>query len=119
MNKPKAKNPSTMTAKAPAMAAPQALGYSLQYTRLTVMLLESPVGTACSLEVLDDVEASSPEGQRHLVQSKSALGDNPVSDHAVSLWKSLYNWLQLIERALVDPQQTLFEIYVSREVGGE
>src|SRR5437867_3152830 len=106
MSKYKAKNSSRKVPKVPATAAQQALGYSLQYTRLTVMLLESPVGTACSLEVLDDVEASFPDGQRHLVQSKSALGDNPVSDRAISLWKTIYNWLQLIERALVNPQQT-------------
>jgi hypothetical protein len=115
----KAANSSSKSTRAPATAAPQALGYSLQYTRLTLLLLESPEGTACSLEVLDDVESSSPDGQKHLVQSKSALGDNPVSDRAVSLWKSIYNWLQLIERALVDPRQTTFELYVSREVHGE
>src|SRR5450759_1866858 len=83
------------------------------------MLLEAPVGTACSLEVLDDVDAATPDGRKHLVQSKSALGDNPVSERAISLWKSLYNWLQLIERALVNPQQTTFELYVSREVHGQ
>ena len=115
----KAANSSSKSTRAPATAAPQALGYSLQYTRLTLLLLESPVGTACSLEVLDDVESSSPDGQKHLVQSKSALGDNPVSDRAVSLWKSIFNWLQLIERALVDPRQTTFKLYVSREVHGE
>lgn len=118
MSKHKTKNLST-SPKVPATAAPQALGYSLQYTRLTVMLLEAPVDTACSLEVLDDVEASSSDGRKHLVQSKSALGDNPVSDRAISLWKSLYNWLQLIDRALVDPHRTTFEIYVSRKVSGE
>lgn len=83
------------------------------------MLLEAPDGTTCALEVLDDVEASTPDGRKHLVQSKSALGANPVSDRAISLWKSIYNWLQLIERNLVDPQQTTFELYVSREVAGE
>ena len=119
MTKPLGKNHSRKADKVPATAAAQALGYGLQYTRLTVMLLEAPPGTSCSLEVLDDVEASSPDGRRHLVQSKSALGDNPVSDRATSLWKSLYNWLQLIERALVNPQQTTFELYVSRQVGGE
>ena len=119
MSKPKAKNSPIKTAKAPATAAPQALGYSLQYTRLTAMLLEATVRTACSLEVLDDVDAATPDGRKHLVQSKSALGDNPVSDRAISLWKSVYNWLQLIERGLVNPQQTTFELYVSREVHGE
>src|SRR5436309_12040679 len=104
MSKLKTKNLST-SPKVPATAAPQALGYSLQYTRLTAMLLEAPVGTACSLEVLDDVEATSADGRKHLVQSKSALGDNPVSDRAISLWKCLCDWLRLIERALVNPRQ--------------
>lgn len=119
MSKSKGRKLTIAPAKAPATAAAQALGYSLQYTRLTVMLLEAPAGTACSLEVLDDVEASSPDGRKHLVQSKSSLGDNPVSDRALSLWKTLHNWLLLIQRQLVDPQKTTFEIYVSREVSGE
>jgi hypothetical protein len=119
MIKCKAKDTPVQALKALATAAPQALGYSLQYTRLTVMLLEAPAGTACSLEVLDDVEASAPDGRKLLVQSKSALGDNPVSDRAISLWKSLYNWLRLIEHALVNPQQTTFELYVSRKAEGK
>jgi hypothetical protein len=119
LREPEIDNPPIKAAKTPGTAAPQALGISLQYTRLTVMLLEASEGSACSLEVLDDVAAAEADGQTHLVQSKSALGDNPVADHAISLWKTLYNWLQLIQRSVVEPQRTTFELYVSREVGGE
>jgi hypothetical protein len=103
----------------PATAAGQALGYSLQFTRLTAMLLEAPDGSSCSLEVLDDVAEQAPDGQIKLGQTKSALTDNPVADRAISLWKTLFNWSQLIATGLVDPTKTIFELYVSRQVSGE
>lgn len=59
------------------------------------MLLEAAEGTHCSMEVLDDVVEHGPTENHRLVQSKSALTDNPVADRATSLWKSLFNWLQL------------------------
>lgn len=105
--------------KAPATAPGQALGYSLQFTRLTALLLESAEGSSCSLEVLDDVAAQDSSGNTKLSQSKSALTDNPVADRASSLWKTLFNWLQLVKEHHVDPAKTIFEIYVSRQVEGE
>lgn len=47
------------------------------------------------------------------------MTDNPVADRAVSLWKTLYNWLELVKLKLVDPDTTTFEIYVSRTVTGD
>ena len=107
------------TVKAPATAAGQALGYGLQYTRLTAMLLEAPEGSVCSMELLDDVAQQSSDGATTLTQSKSALTANPVSDRSVTLWKALFNWLELVKRGLVDPAKTIFELYVSRQVDGE
>lgn len=107
------------TKKAPATAPGQALGYGLQYTRLTAMLLTASEGSSCSIEVLDDVTQESATGEVHLVQSKSALTGNPVSDRAMSLWKTLFNWLELAKRKLIRPETTTFEIYVSRPVDGE
>lgn len=104
---------------APATAAGQYLGYSLQQTLLATRLRQAAVGSACSLEVLDDVAEQSADGTTHLVQSKSALTDNPVADRAVALWKTLYNWLELVKLKLVDPENTTFEIYVSRTVTGD
>ena len=48
--------------KAPATAPGQTLGYSLQFTRLTAMLLDAQDGNWCSLEVLDDVAKQSEDG---------------------------------------------------------
>lgn len=105
--------------KAPATAAGQYLGYSLQQTLLAMRLRQADEGSACSLEVLDDVAVQANDGATHLTQSKSTLTDNPVADRAVSLWKTLYNWLELVKLGLVNPDTTTFEIYVSRPVGGE
>lgn len=102
-----------------ATAAGQYLGYSLQQTLLAARLRQADEGSACSLEVLDDVAVQANDGTTHLTQSKSTLTDNPVADRAVSLWKTLYNWLELVKLAKVNPGTTTFEIYVSRHVGGE
>ena len=104
--------------KAPATAAGQLLGYGLQYTRLTAILLDAAPGTSCSLEVLDDVAQESKDGDVKVVQAKSAGAANPVADRAIPLWKTFFNWLELIKLGLVDPQSTTFELYVSRRVRG-
>ena len=103
---------------APATAPGQTLGYSLQFTRLTAMLLDAPDGNWCSLEVLDDVATQSEDGMTTVSQSKSALTDNPVADRAISLWKTLFNWLELVKSGFVKPKDTKFELYVSRPVKG-
>lgn len=95
----------------------QALGYGLQYTRLLHLLLVAPEGSYCSMEYLDDVAQQNSQGMT-LVQSKSALTANPVSDRAKSLWKTLSNWVTLAASGGCDPDRTLFEIYVSRPVKG-
>lgn len=94
----------------------QALGYGLQYTRLLHLLLVAAEGTSCSMEVLDDVAQEHAQLGVHLVQSKSALTANPVADRANSLWKTLSNWVTLAAEGGCDPDNTLFEIYVSRPV---
>lgn len=99
-------------------ASGQALGYGLQYTRLTHMLLEAERGSHCSLEYLDDVAESSPGGQVR-VQAKSALTSNPVADRAKSLWKTFSTWLDDTKEVDLATSATIFEIYVSRQVSGE
>ncbi|HWG96584.1 MAG TPA: ABC-three component system protein [Nitrospira sp.] len=103
----------------PATAAGQALGYSLQFTRLTAMLLIAPDGSSCSLEVLDDVAEQTVDGETKLSQSKSSLTGNPVADRAISLWKTIFNWLEVVKTGLVVPSKTTFELYVSRPVNGQ
>lgn len=96
----------------------QALGYSLQFTRLTHLLLQAPEGSFCSLELLDDVAQEDSAGAVKLVQSKSALTANPAADRAKSLWKTLSNWIELAATPGFDVDNTIFELYVSRPVKG-
>lgn len=96
----------------------QALGYSLQYTRLTQLLLQAPEGSFCSMEVLDDVAQQNPKKGVRLIQSKSALTTNPVSDRAKALWKTLSNWVEASSTWDFELGKTIFEIYVSRPVDG-
>ncbi|MFZ3001599.1 MAG: ABC-three component system protein [Undibacterium umbellatum] len=95
----------------------QALGIGLQYTRLLQLLLVAPEGSFCSMEVLDDVAQTDAQSVK-LVQSKSALTANPVSDRAKSLWKTFSNWVTLAAADGCDLERTQFEIYVSRPVTG-
>lgn len=96
----------------------QALGYSLQFTRLTHLLLQAPEGSLCSLELLDDVAQEDGAGGVKLVQSKSALTANPVADRAKSLWKTLSNWIELAASPGFEVDKAIFELYVSRPVEG-
>lgn len=99
-------------------ASGQALGYALQYTRLTSMLLQASEGSFCSLECLDDVAEASPRDGVKRVQTKSALTANPVADRAKSLWKTFSNWLNETSAHDFSTGPTTFEIYVSRPVEG-
>lgn len=96
----------------------QALGYSLQFTRLTHLLLQAPEGSFCSLELLDDVAQEDGAGAVKLVQSKSALTANPAADRAKSLWKTLSNWVDLAATPGFEVDKAIFELYVSRPVEG-
>ncbi len=97
----------------------QYLGFSLQASRFLFRLLEADDDWQVSLEVFEDVGAESSEGQRIAEQVKSTHGGNPVSDSAVELWKTLSNWIDSVERGELDPEKTVFEIYVSQPKSGE
>lgn len=97
----------------------QALGYSLQYTRLTHLLLEAPEGSMCSLELFDDVAQEDRAGTVKYIQSKSSLTANPAADRAKSLWKTISNWVELATTPGFELEKAIFELYVSRPIEGE
>ena len=102
-----------------AQAPGQYLGYSLQTTRFLVYLLESKPGWAISLEVFEDVGAETPEGNKFAEQVKSALEGNPVSNHAIDLWKTFSNWIDVAKSGALNPETTQFELYVSHYKTGK
>lgn len=96
----------------------QALGYSLQFTRMTAMLFESGPGGLVSFEVFEDVGEDSADGTRTFVQTKSALRGNPLADRAVELWKTIANWVDAIRDQPFNSLKPRFVIYLSRPVTG-
>jgi hypothetical protein len=97
----------------------QFLGYSLQATRALVHLLNAPLGSFVSVEVLDDVAETGPPGETRLVQAKTVgARTNPIADRSPELWKTLANWVRGVENGDVDPARTEFEIFVSKKRTG-
>jgi hypothetical protein len=96
----------------------QALGYSLQGTQFVSLLLQAPRDAKVSLEVFDDIGVETADNKRKAIQTKSTADGNPVSDRAVDLWKTFYNWKIAAETGELNPDKTIFEIYVSKKVNG-
>lgn len=108
------------TTTASRHAAPgQYLGYALQPVRLCYHLLASPEGASVSLEHLDDIAVHHADGTIELEQAKSALSQNPLTNWAPDLWKSVSNWLDAIDAGEVGVDSTAFRLYVvpSKRVG--
>ena len=100
--------------KALSVAPGQHLGYTLQETLLTHRLMDASPGSQLSLEVIEDLAVSSPDAPVEVIQVKSALVTNPIADRSVQLWKTLSNWLQLVNEGVLDLERTKFLIYISK-----
>lgn len=94
-------------------AAGPYLGFALQPVRLCYHLLSSPGDSSVSLEYLDDVAVHYADGTLLLEQCKSALAHNPISDWSDDLWKTVANWLNVVETQTVDGAKTSFQLYVT------
>jgi hypothetical protein len=91
----------------------QYLGYALQPLRLCYHLVSCPPGAHVSLEHSEDVAVHYPNGCQLLEQIKSAISQNPISDLADDLWKTIAHWLNGIKAGEIDPASTTFRIYVT------
>jgi hypothetical protein len=100
-------------------ASRQYLGYSLQTTRFLFHLLISELKWSVSLEVFDDVGVETPDGKILAEQDKSSLTSNPISNHALDLWKTFSNWVDSVKAGEVNPEKTNFVLYVSHENKGQ
>lgn len=100
-----------------ATAAGPGLGFSLQVTRLLARLLQDcEPGDSVCLEAFSDVGVAKADGTTIAEETKSTHGYNPVSDRAVSLWKTLANWLHAAKVGAISPKRTRFVLYVSMPV---
>jgi hypothetical protein len=108
----------TITAPAKHTAAGQYLGYALQPVRLCYHLLTCDDGAAVSIELLDDVAIHTATGNVIREQIKSALTQNPLSDWAVDLWKTIHIWMKSVATGETDITMTRFRYYVTPTKAG-
>lgn len=88
-------------------------GYGLQVRQMLYELLNCEIDSVVSVEKFDDVGVENGD-EKTAIQTKSALSDrNPVSDRAVDLWKTLYNWLLALKESELPLDSTLFTLVLS------
>jgi len=94
--------------------------YSLQVRHVLYELLSCSNNDIVSIEVFDDVAIEKDDGSIEVTQLKSALSDrNPISNRAVDLWKTLYNWLFAVKANELDQENTIFKLFVVSPKQGE
>lgn len=104
---------SVTTAPVKHTAAGQYLGYAIQPVRLCYHLLTCEDGAYVSLEHVDDVAIHTSAGNVVREQMKSALSQNPLSDWAVDLWKTVSIWMESVASGESDIATTRFRYYVT------
>ena len=92
-------------------------GYGLQVRQMLYELLNCGIDSVVSIEKFDDIVECGDE--KTAIQTKSALSDrNPVSDRAVDLWKTLYNWLIALKEGELPLKFTLFTLVINVDKSG-
>jgi hypothetical protein len=89
----------------------QLLGYSLQFPRALLRLLEAKEGDSVGIEVCGDITVFFPEGIILSEEDKSSINENPLSDRSSNLWKTFYNWCKSIENGYLKIDKTKFVLY--------
>ena len=98
----------------------QYLGYTLQTWRMLSYLLESRPGMVVSLEDFDDISIFCPKNGITLEQDKSSIsGSNPISNSSPDLWKTIYNWVILLEDQKIEKTRTKFRLYTRNRYESE
>lgn len=90
----------------------QYYGYSLQCTHCVSRLLTAAPDATVSIEVLEDVATESATGDVEVIQVKSGVGTNPISNRSVDLWKTFRNWVEAVHDRAIDPEKTSFILHV-------
>lgn len=94
----------------------QFLGYTIQFPRMLLRLLQMKVGEAVGIEVYGDIATIGPKGVVLAEEDKSSIGKNPLTDNSENLWKTFYNWIRLILDGKLSEDKTRFILYANRPV---
>lgn len=90
----------------------QLVGYTVQYFRALLHLLQCKMGESVSIEHLGDVAIHQNDERVIFEEDKSSISDNPLGDLSTNLWKTLYNWVQFLVDANIDVSKCRFLLYV-------
>jgi hypothetical protein len=91
----------------------QFLGYSLQYPRAIYYLLTSREGDSVCIEHLGDVSKVS-ENKIISEEDKSSVANNPITNKSENLWKTFYNWINLIETENIEISKIHFILFTNK-----
>lgn len=94
----------------------QLFGYTIQYPRALLKLLESKKGEKVAIEVYGDVAVISTNNAIQSEEDKSSLNKNPVTNRSVDLWKTFYNWIKAIHANILNVDTDHFVLYVNYKV---
>ena len=95
----------------------QLFGYSLQYPRAYLRLLEIPDDACISIEDIGDVGVLYSDGSKLSEEDKSTIrNSNPLSDKSTNLWKTIYNWLNKIKNGILNVETDKFILYTNHLV---
>ena len=94
----------------------QLLGYSLQFPRALLRLLEISPGGAVGIEINGDVSVFFPEGIILSEEDKSSMLGNPLTDRSVNLWKTFYNWCSMLQSEGLSVSNMRFVLYTNHLV---
>jgi hypothetical protein len=97
-------------------AAGQLFGYSLQFPRALLRLLQSGMGAKIGIEVCGDVSVFFPEGITLTEEDKSSLYRNVLTDTSTNLWKTFYNWIIAVNADELNVRTDKFILYTNHAV---
>lgn len=101
-------------------AAGQLFGYTLQYPRALLRLIEASDDAFVSVEDFGDVGIENSEGVKISEEDKSSIaGKSPVLDRSENLWKTFYNWTQAVVKNELDANRDFFILYANHESSDE
>ncbi|WP_154180719.1 ABC-three component system protein [Vibrio furnissii] len=95
------------------------LGYKIQEYRLTQRLLEANNSSCIGFEILDDLEEHTGSTSTFEQDKISTTGRNIVSNHSKDLWKTLSNWMDIIDSGEIDVDNTIFLLFTNKRCHSE
>jgi hypothetical protein len=95
----------------------QAYGILVQEVRVLWHLMRATPGDVVAFEHVGDVSTRSADGRVLSEEDKSGLAHNPIADRAVSLWKTLANWIDARRDGSL-PAATVYVLYVAQPYEG-